>query len=83
MFDYSASEWQSFSKTERRIIILARDYLLYAPEKSFHDEMRVLLNWPLPEPINERTYKGHWSRLTAKMHKINAARAKRIDCAEQ
>src|SRR3990167_11008864 len=74
-YDFDDSEWELFSNTEKKIIVLSRVYKF--PADRFHAEIRRLLNWPLPELKNEKTYRGQWSRLQAKMRKINKLRSLR------
>lgn len=68
MFDYSVTEWQSFSKIERRIIIMVRQY------EMDKDRIRELLDWP-EKPMNERTFSNHWSKMMGKMSAIRKGRA--------
>lgn len=74
MFDYTPHEWAMFSKTEKKIIILIRQYNINRVEQI--PLLRLYLNWPLPYPVNARTFKSQHSRLLAKMAIIKAGRLK-------
>lgn len=69
IYNFSSDEWVLFTETEKKIIILARQY-----DIADHDRIRLLLNWPLDYPKNKQTYNSQWSRLMAKMRKINQNR---------
>mgnify|MGYP001561025473 CR=1 FL=1 len=71
MFDFEENEWQTFSHTEKAIIILARKHNVKT-----HESMRHWLNWPLPGQMHKRTYEGHWQRLQKKMRAITSCRKK-------
>lgn len=68
---FSEAEWQEFSLSERRIIMLARKY------NYGEDYIRAVLTFP-EEPMSKRTFQNHKARLLKKMSKIRLARS----CAE-
>jgi len=65
MFEYSTEQWDTFSKTEQKIII-------YIKEHSISDKkhLRTLLNFPLPEPMDKTTFRRHWSNMQRKITKM-------------
>ncbi len=69
--DYSRSEWQSFTKQEKRIILMLRVHNMDI------DQIRASLTWPL-EPMSKRTFSNHKSKLMAKMAKIRLDRSVKV-----
>lgn len=69
MLDFSDKEWRQFTTTEQKIILLVRQHKV--PD---HQTIRELLNFPLPEPFNAKTYASIWSRLKKKITLMNKDR---------
>lgn len=67
MYEFTADEWQTFTKTEQRIIMMLRTYRMDA------ERIRMVLNWPL-SPLDGSTFRGHWARLQKKMSDIRMCR---------
>lgn len=56
-YEYTEEEWQLFSKTQKKIVILIKKHGIEDKEK-----IRELIDFPL-EPMEPETFRGHWHRL--------------------
>ena len=68
MFEYSSSEWATFTRIEKKIIVIVLQYKI-----EDHEKIRSLIGWPL-EPLGEETYRSHWKNIRRKMKKIRLGR---------
>ena len=66
--EYSKDEWKLFSKTEQKLLVLI---LKHGIENG---RLRNLVNWPLEEPMNDETMRGHMSRIKKKVEEIREKR---------
>lgn len=68
-YNYTDDEWESFTKTQKKILIIVHKYKVQSEQ-----EVRKLIDWPL-EPMDPETFRGHMYRLKKRISEIRESRA--------